>query len=56
RHFEVTDASVHDSQMIDFLLDEHNTSADVWAYSATPVHGIGGGMRYTIKRDPILGK
>lgn len=34
RHFEVTDAAVHDSQVFDTLLDETNTSADVWADSA----------------------
>lgn len=34
RHFEVTDASVHDSQVLDVLLDQTNTSADVWADSA----------------------
>jgi IS5 family transposase len=34
RHFEVTDASVHDSQVFDVLLDDSNTSADVWADSA----------------------
>ena len=34
RHFEVTDAAVHDSQVFDTLLDETNISADVWADSA----------------------
>jgi len=34
RHFEVTPASTHDSQIFDVLLDESNTSADVWADSA----------------------
>lgn len=34
RHFEVTDAAVHDSRVFDTLLDETNTSADVWADSA----------------------
>ena len=34
RHFEVTDAAVHDSQVFDRVLAETNTSADVWADSA----------------------
>ena len=34
RHFEVTPASVHDSQVFDVLLDDTNTSGDVWADSA----------------------
>ena len=34
RCWEVTDAAVHDSQVFDELLDERNTSADVWADSA----------------------
>ena len=34
RHFEVTDASVHDSQIFDILLDPDNSSGDVWADSA----------------------
>ncbi len=34
RHFEVTSASVHDSQMFPYLIDEANTSKDVWADSA----------------------
>lgn len=34
RHFAVSDAAVHDSQMIDRVLDEHNSGADVWADSA----------------------
>lgn len=34
RHYEVTDASVHDSQVFDTLLDDRNTSADIWADSA----------------------
>lgn len=33
-HFEVTDAAVHDSRVLDFLLDPTNTSADIWADSA----------------------
>jgi IS5 family transposase len=34
RHFEVTPASVHDSQMFPYLVDEANTSKDAWADSA----------------------
>lgn len=31
RHFEVTSAAVHDSQVFDVLIDETNTSKAVWA-------------------------
>ena len=34
RHFEVTDAAVHDSQVFDVLIDETNSSRDIWADSA----------------------
>lgn len=34
RHFEVTSAAVHDSQVFDFLIDESNTPKEVWADSA----------------------
>ena len=34
RSYEVTSASVHDSQVFDTLLDEDNSSRDVWADSA----------------------
>lgn len=34
RHYQVTDASVHDSQVFEELLDTSNTSKDVWADSA----------------------
>lgn len=34
RRFSVTDASVHDSQVFDELLDPENSSRDVWADSA----------------------
>ena len=34
RRYEVTDAAVHDSQPLDALLDQGNTSADVFADSA----------------------
>ena len=34
RDYVVTDASVHDSQVFDELLDDANTSRDVWADSA----------------------
>jgi hypothetical protein len=35
----VTDASVHDSQVFDILLDDSNTSADIWADSAREFGG-----------------
>jgi IS5 family transposase len=34
RQYDVTDASVHDSQKFDGLLNKTNTSADVYADSA----------------------
>ena len=34
RHYEVTDASVHDSQVLDDILDGDNTALGVWADSA----------------------
>jgi IS5 family transposase len=34
REYAVTDAAVHDSQVFEELLDEHNTSRDVYADSA----------------------
>ncbi len=34
RSYDVTDASVHDSQVFEELLDQDNSSADVWADSA----------------------
>lgn len=34
RRYTVTDASVHDSQALDGLLDDDNTASDVWADSA----------------------
>ena len=34
RRYKVTDASVHDSQALDDLLDDDNTASDVWADSA----------------------
>ena len=34
RRFAATDASVHDSQKLDDILDRSNTSSDVWADSA----------------------
>ena len=34
RRYAVTDASVHDSQVLDDVLDSANTSSDVWADSA----------------------
>jgi IS5 family transposase len=34
RHFAVTSAEVHDSQLFDFLVDEANTSQAIWADAA----------------------
>lgn len=34
RRYQVTDASVHDSQVVDDILDPSNTASDVWADSA----------------------
>ena len=34
RRYKVTDASVHDSQALDDVLDDDNTASDVWADSA----------------------
>ncbi len=34
RRYRVTDAAVHDSQVVDELLDPGNTASDVWADSA----------------------
>ena len=45
RHFEVTAASVHDSQMFDFLIDEDNTSKDLWADSAYRSRGTEARLR-----------
>ena len=42
RRYEVTDASVHDSQALDGLLDDENTASDVWADSAYRSAEIGG--------------
>ena len=34
RRYKVTDASIHDSQVLDDVLDNDNTASDVWADSA----------------------
>ena len=34
RPYQVTDASVHDSQVLGALLDEQNQGEEVWAHSA----------------------
>lgn len=34
RRYHVTDASVHDSQVVEIILDADNTASDVWADSA----------------------
>ena len=36
RRYKVTDAAVHDSQVIDDVLDDDDTASDVWADSAYP--------------------
>ena len=38
RNYEVTPASVHDSEVFEELLDEHNSSRDVWGDSAYGGH------------------
>ncbi len=43
RRYTVTDASVHDSQVIDELLDPSNTNADVYGDSAT--HSAARGLK-----------
>lgn len=34
RRYHVTNASVHDSQVVEVILDANNTASDAWAYSA----------------------
>jgi transposase, IS5 family len=34
RRYQVTDAAVHDSQVVDGVIDDDNTASDVWADSA----------------------
>ena len=34
RRYQVTDAAVHDSQVVDDILDPDNTASEVWADSA----------------------
>ena len=34
RRYKVTDAAVHDSQVVEDILDPNNTASDVWADSA----------------------
>ena len=34
RRYQVTDAAVHDSQVVEDILDADNTASDVWADSA----------------------
>ncbi len=41
RRYEVSDAAVHDSQTLDALLDENNTSSQVWADNACRSAEIG---------------
>jgi transposase, IS5 family len=36
RRYTVTDASVHDSQALDDVLDADNTASDVWADKRVP--------------------
>ncbi len=40
RRYQVTDAAVHDSQVVDDILDPDNTASDVWADSAYRSAGI----------------
>ena len=55
RRYKVTDASVHDSQALDDILDETNTASDLWADSAyrsaeTEEKLAGRGLRSRIHR------
>ena len=34
RRYKVTDAAVHDSRVVEDILDPNNTASDVWADSA----------------------
>lgn len=61
RGYEVTDASVHDSRVFDELLDEGNTSRDVWADSAyrseDAIEGLeADGYREHIQRKGVRGR
>ncbi|CDN12570.1 Mobile element protein [Richelia intracellularis] len=40
RRYQVTDASVHDSQVLGALLDEQNQGEEVWAHSAVRCESI----------------
>jgi IS5 family transposase len=61
RGYEVTDASVHDSRVFEDLLDEGNTSRDVWADAAYRSEGAienmeADGYREHIQRKGVRGK
>lgn len=53
RKYEVTDAAVHDSRMIDALLDEDNTNRDVYADGAYHSKAIGERLELQGYRDHI---
>ena len=61
RSYQVTDASVHDSQVFEELLDPSNTRAEVWADSAyrsakIEAYLTGAGYRSRIHRKGARGK
>ena len=61
RSYQVTDASVHDSQVFEELLDPSNTRAEVWADSAyrsakIEAYLTGAGYRSRIHRKGVRGK
>ena len=53
RRYRVTDAAVHDSRMIDALLDEDNTNRDVYADGAYHSKAIGERLEQQGYRDRI---
>jgi IS5 family transposase len=63
RHYDVTDASVHDSRKFDGLLNQANTSSDVYADSAyrsaeaeakLSLHGLRSRIRHRTNRNHPL--
>lgn len=56
RGYSVTDASVHDSRVFDELLDEDNTSRDVWADAAYRSEDAIEGLRSNGYREHIQRK
>ena len=61
RRYKVTDAAVHDSQVVEDILDPNNTASDVWADSAYRSAEIeaklaGKGLKSRIHRKGYRGK